>query len=85
MSLSRVRERWPQLPDGTYITGPKLFELIQDDSPVPPLWDLRSVIEEVEENFGADVEDVTAFECGYANQVSQCHLPFRFLSVQNED
>ncbi|KAI7977527.1 hypothetical protein EIK77_000477, partial [Talaromyces pinophilus] len=74
MSLSRVRERWPQLPDGTYITGPKLFELIQDDSPVPPLWDLRSVIEEVEENFGADVEDVTGFECGYANQALWCDL-----------
>lgn len=84
MSLSRVRERWPQLPDGTYITGPKLFELIQDDSPVPPLWDLRSVIEEVEENFGADVEDVTGFECGYANQVSQYQLTFRFLSVEYE-
>lgn len=70
MSTSRARQRWPKLQDGTFITGPKLFELIQDDSPVPPLWDLRSVIEEVEENFGADVEGISAYECGYANQVS---------------
>ncbi|KAF5017425.1 hypothetical protein F66182_10647, partial [Fusarium sp. NRRL 66182] len=74
MSTSRARQRWPKLQDGTFITGPKLFELIQDDSPVLPLWDLRSVIEEVEENFGADVEGISAYECGYANQALWCEL-----------
>lgn len=71
MSLPRARGRWPRLQDGTYITGLKLFELIQDDSSVPPLWDLRSVIEEVEENFGVDVERIPVFEYGNVNQVSQ--------------
>lgn len=71
MMISRVRERWPRLPDGTQITGPKLFEIIQDDSPVPPLWDLKATIEEVEKNFGIAVQDIPAFDYGVNNQVSQ--------------
>lgn len=74
MSLSRGKARWPKLPDGTCITGPRLFQHIQDDIHAPPIWDLRSVVEEVEENFGADVEDIPAYECGQANQVSLLYL-----------
>jgi len=61
---------WPIMPDGSKYDGKRLFSLVQNnESPFAEAWDVKQLIEEVEENLSAKVIDIPSVTKGSNNYV----------------
>ncbi|ERS97015.1 hypothetical protein HMPREF1624_06342 [Sporothrix schenckii ATCC 58251] len=55
-----LMDPWPTMPDGTDFDGKKLFSLIRSgESPFDGAWDVHLLIDEIEENLGTKVIDIS--------------------------
>ena len=58
-------DEWPKMPDGCVYDGEKLLQLVESgNSPFSKDWDVKLLIQEVEQYLNADVIDIPTVECG---------------------
>ena len=73
-------EDWPKNPDGTAFSGQNLMTLIRDKtSPFQNLWDVNLLLQEVETNLGARVNDIPMVYKGSNNYVRFSSFIYRVL------
>jgi len=64
------RDDWPVMQDGSEYDGKQLFSLVRNnESPFAGLWDVKQLIEEVEENLNVKVIDIPSVTMGSNNYV----------------
>ncbi|KAF2793863.1 hypothetical protein K505DRAFT_243428, partial [Melanomma pulvis-pyrius CBS 109.77] len=62
------RDDWPKMPDDSDFDGKQLFALVRSgNSPFHGVWDVNLLIQEIEENLGAEVIDIPAIFKGSNN------------------
>lgn len=71
------RDHWPKMPDGRDFDGQHLLALVRGgNSPFHDKWDVNLLIQEIEENLGAQVIDIPCVSTGSNNYVSGDRAPF---------
>jgi hypothetical protein len=64
------RDDWPKMPDGRDFDGRHLLTLVRSgNSPFQDKWDVNLLIQEIEENLGAQVVDIPFVSKGSNNYV----------------
>jgi hypothetical protein len=70
------RDDWPKMPDGRDFDGQHLLTLVRSgNSPFRDKWDVNILIQEIEENLGAQVVDIPSVSNGSNNYVSRGRAP----------
>ncbi len=65
------RDEWPSRPDGNQYDGQQLMDLIRNDkNPFHGLWDVKLLIQEIEESLKTEVTDIPIVDKGSNNYVS---------------
>lgn len=65
------RDDWPSGPDGSPYDGKKLMELVfSNQSPPRGLWNVRQLLQEIEENLNIKVIDIPIVNRGSNKYVS---------------
>lgn len=77
------RDEWPSGPDGKQYDGKHLLDLVRNDnSPFRGVWDVKLLIQEIEEDLNTRVIDIPIVERGPNNYVSS-YLYIRSRILQN--
>lgn len=64
------RDEWPSGPDGDLYDGKQLMELVRsDNSPFRRVWDVKLLIQEIEEKLNTQVIDIPIVDKGSNNFV----------------
>ena len=64
------RDEWPSGPDGDQYDGKQLMELVRsDNSPFRKVWDVKLLIQEIEEKLNTQVIDIPVVDKGSNNFV----------------
>ena len=65
------RDDWPKMQDDSDFDGKQLLTLVRSgNSPFHGVWDINLLIQEIEENLGAEVIDIPVVFKGSNNYVS---------------
>lgn len=65
------RDEWPSGVDGNQFDGKQLMDLVRNDnSPFHGVWDVKLLIQEIEENLNTQVTDIPIVDKGSNNYVS---------------
>ena len=66
-----VYDNWPKMPDSSDFDSKQLLTLVRSgNSPFHGVWDINLLIQEIEENLGAEVIDIPVVFKGSNNYVS---------------
>lgn len=64
------RDDWPSGPDGNQYDGKQLMDLVRNDnSPFQGVWDVKLLIQEIEEKLNIQVTDIPIVDKGSNNYV----------------
>ena len=67
-----IQDEWPLGPDGEPYNGLHLLDLVRKgESPFRDVWDVNSLVQEVERELCTVINDITAVTKGSNNYVSQ--------------
>jgi hypothetical protein len=79
------RDEWPSGPDRKQYDGKQLMDLVRNDkSPFHPVWDVKLLIQEIEENLNTRVTDIPIIDKGSNNYVSsQLYIRSRLVQISN--
>lgn len=65
------RDEWPSGPDGNQYDGKQLMDLIHNDkNPFHGVWDVKLLIQEIEEKLDTQVTDIPVIDKGSNNYVN---------------
>jgi len=78
------RDDWPSMPDGKPYDGMNLLQLTLDGkSPFGGVWDVRLLLQEIEENLSTRVADIPFIDKGSNNYVrlSSDYIPSPLMQI----